>query len=79
MQKRGDFYEALAKLKHAWDIWNSGIFLITTEEYEPLARWLIDGSFHEIKNVIKIVSWKSVNSYYKLIKELKNLEEDIGF
>lgn len=79
VQIRGNFYEALAKLKHAWDIWNSGIFLITTEEYEPLARWLIDGSFHEIKNVIKIVNWKRINSYYKLIKELKNLEEDIGF
>jgi hypothetical protein len=32
VQISGNFYEALAKLKHAWDKWNSRPFLVTNEQ-----------------------------------------------
>jgi hypothetical protein len=35
IQIGGDVYHALGKLKHAWDLWNSNIFLITDKESIP--------------------------------------------
>ncbi|RLE62688.1 MAG: hypothetical protein DRJ47_10305 [Thermoprotei archaeon] len=79
VQIKGNFYEALAKLKHAWDIWNSQIFLVTTEEFESQARWLVEGSFHEIKEIIKIINWRNIRRYGKLIKKLQRLRRELGF
>jgi len=34
---------------HAWDIWGSKLFLVTTEEYVNEAKTLPGGTFHEIE------------------------------
>jgi predicted RNA-binding protein len=48
IQVGGDIYHALAKLKHAYDLWNSHIFLIASEEDHKKASVLLSGTFHEI-------------------------------
>lgn len=74
----GDFFEALSKLKHAWDKWNSKPILVTTEEYANKARVLLEGSFHEIGHIAKIVNWKSVVKLHKLEREAQKIKTEIG-
>jgi hypothetical protein len=66
----GNFYEALAKLKHAWDYWRADPFLVTTEKYEDEARKLLGGTFHEIKPCIRIIHWEDIVRHYKLLLEV---------
>lgn len=73
----GDFFKTLAKLKHAWDMWNSRPFLVTTEEYVKLARDWIEGSFHEVKKVIKIVDWTEIKRLYRAEKALRELKREL--
>lgn len=60
VQMHGDFYEALTKLKHAWDKWNSRPVLVTTDRYGDQARSLLEGSFHEMKDDARIVNWEKI-------------------
>ena len=78
VQIGGNFYEALSKLKHAYDIWNSKPILVTTEKYEGEARNLLQGSFHEIRGVASIVNWKRIATLYKLLKEAETTRKDVG-
>lgn len=47
----GNFYEALTKLKHVLDKWNSRPYLVTTERYIERTKWLLEGSFHEMRGI----------------------------
>ena len=78
VQISGNFFEALTKLKHAWDKWNSKPFLITTEKYEVEAKLLLEGSFHEIEHIAKIVNWKKIKELYETEKGAKDLRNEIG-
>ncbi|MEM2293129.1 MAG: hypothetical protein QXX41_07620 [Nitrososphaerota archaeon] len=77
VQVAGNFFEALTKLKHAWDLWNSTPFLVTTEEYVDRALKLVEGSFHEIKHVIRILNWESVRELYNMLKRVRELEAEM--
>lgn len=66
VQVGGDIYHALGKLKHAFDIWNSNIFLIVASEKDiSKSINLLDGTFHEIKNKIKIISKEKIEELYR--------------
>jgi hypothetical protein len=78
VQVGGNFFEALTKLKHAWDKWNSKPFLVTTEKYELEARQLLEGSFHEIEDVARIVNWKKIRDLHETEKKGHSLKSDIG-
>jgi len=78
VQVGGNFYEALTKLKHAWDKWNSKPFLVTTEKYELEAKQLLEGSFHEIEHVTRIVNWKKIRDLHEAEKKAHSLKSDIG-
>ncbi|MCM8785312.1 MAG: hypothetical protein NC827_04930 [Candidatus Omnitrophica bacterium] len=57
VQVGGNIYSALAKLKHAYDLWNSNIFFIISSNKDlSSAQTLLNGTFHEIKNKVKIIS-----------------------
>ena len=77
VQIGGNFFEALTKLKHAWDLWNSKPFLVTTEEYIAQAKWLLEGSFHEMKDDARIVNWKKIVRLYQLLKEANMIKSEI--
>lgn len=78
VQVGGNFFEALTKLKHAWDKWNSKPFLVTTEKYELEAKQLLEGSFHEIEHVTRIVNWKKIRDLHEVEKKAHSLKSDIG-
>jgi len=73
----GNFYEALAKLKHAWDLWRAEPFLVTTEKFETEAQNLLGGTFHEIKGHIRIVHWEEIVRHYRLLREVTEIEKKL--
>jgi hypothetical protein len=78
IQVGGDIYHALAKLKHAFDIWNSNIYIVTSDEHRNKIEELISGTFHEIKDNLNIISLKNINDLYSLqIRDVK-LRKEIG-
>ena len=78
VQIGGNFYEALTKLKHAFDKWNCIPILVTTEKFEEEARQLIEGSFHEMGRKAKIINWKKIKNFHRLEKGIKGLKNEIG-
>ncbi|MEM3590480.1 MAG: hypothetical protein QW702_00055 [Candidatus Bathyarchaeia archaeon] len=78
VQIGGDIYHALAKLKHAHDLWNSNIFLITTKNDMTKVQDLLSGTFHEIKKKIQIIEIEKIDELFKLKKAYKDLERQLG-
>ncbi|MEM2128026.1 MAG: hypothetical protein QXH67_07390 [Candidatus Bathyarchaeia archaeon] len=77
VQMAGNFYEALTKLKHAWDKWNSKPYLVTTGEYIEQARWLLEGSYHEMREDARIVDWEKIVKLYKLLREAYEIRSEL--
>jgi len=77
VQIGGDFYKSLAKLKHAFDLWNSTPVLVTTAKYEEIAKNLMNGSFHEMGRQARIINWKRIDQLYKLERELKEVKGEL--
>lgn len=78
VQIGGDIYHAMAKLKHAYDIWNSKIFLIVTEKDLGKASELLTGTFHEIKEKIRVIEAGKINELFKLKKAYRDFEKQLG-
>lgn len=78
VQVGGDLYHAIGKLKHAHDLWNSNIFLITTKNDVAKARELLSGTFHEIERKIRVIEIEKINELFKLKKAYKDFEEQLG-
>ena len=69
----GDIYKDLAALKHAYDKWNSDIFLISVRKDIPKCRELVAGSFHEIESCVKIVEAEKLWRYCRFREEFREL------
>jgi predicted RNA-binding protein len=78
VQIGGDIYHALGKLKHAFDLWNSNTFLIIHEKDIEKADALLNGTFHEMKERIKIITPQKVSELYQQKKRWVDLEKEIG-
>jgi len=78
VQIGGDIYHALGKLKHAWDKWNSNVFLITDKTQISRVNELLQGTFHEISPHLKIISAEEAQKLFKSKTEVKQLEEKFG-
>jgi methionyl-tRNA formyltransferase len=79
VQMGGNFYEALTKLKHAWDKWNSKPFLVTTDPYVAQAKALLEGSFHEMREDARIANWEKIVKLHQLLKEAHKIKSEIRF
>lgn len=78
VQVGGDVYHALGKLKHAFDLWNSNIFLIIQKNELEKANILLDGTFHEIRDKIKIIIPQKVSELYQQKKRWLDIEKEVG-
>jgi len=78
VQVGGNFFEALTKLKHAWDKWNSKPIMVTTDRYMAEAKQLLEGSFHEIEHVALIVNWRKIKDLCELEQKTVEIRKDIG-
>ncbi len=75
---KGDLYHDLAKLKHAFDLWNSHIFLVGNETDPEKIAELTRGSFHEIRDHVKFISLMKVRELHARKKALIGLEKELG-
>ena len=74
VQLGGNLFESLSKLKHAFDLWNTIPVLVTVaQQIEEAKRW-IKGSFHELKDVFRIITWEEMKEYYDVKRKIKELE-----
>jgi len=78
VQVGGDIYHALGKLKHAFDLWNSNIFLIANESDFQAAEPLLSGTFHEIQERIKRVTTQKIRQLYEEKSRWVETEREIG-
>ncbi len=75
----GNLEEALAKLKHAHDKWNSQpLVLVTTKDQVEKAVKIIEGAFHEVSGIFKVVDWEDLKRIYEAKAEYKKLEGSLG-
>lgn len=78
VQVAGDVYHALAKLKHAFDLWNSHIFIVSSKDEYIKAGNLLSGTFHEIGNHIKFIELGQVEELHKRKKAYLDFEKELG-
>lgn len=73
---KGVLDSALAKLKHAYDIWSADLFLVVVQhEDKDRAKLLLSGSFHEIENVTTIIQPEEIKEMYDYKRKFIELEK----
>jgi hypothetical protein len=51
---------------------------VTTEKFEKKVDDLLDGSFHEIREQIRIVNWKRIDELYRAARKLTELRSELA-
>ncbi len=74
----GNLYHALGKLKHAYDIWNSRVFLVAREDDFSAVNQLLSGTFHEIKSVVKFIETQKIQNLYQSKQNIHKIEKGLG-
>ena len=74
----GSLDRDLAKLKHAYDIWNSNIFLVSISEERGRVEGLLTGAFHEIRGRLKFIDIVTINELSQRKRSVRDLERDLG-
>jgi hypothetical protein len=74
----GDVYHALGKLKHAFDLWNSHIFIVASQTDQKKVDQLLLGTFHEIEPRLKFIELLQVEELYRRKKSYLDLERGLG-
>jgi len=76
IQHGGVLDSALAKLKHAHDMWSANLFLVVTKHKDKeKARILLSGSFHEIGDVTILIQPEEIREIYEYKKRFASLEK----
>jgi predicted RNA-binding protein len=78
VQVGGNMYQALAKLKHAYDIWNSNIYLVLLDAGKKQLEELLSGTFHEIRDKVRLVDETTIKRLLNLKKEIRDIESRLG-
>jgi EVE domain len=78
VQVGGDIYHAIAKLKQAFDVWNSHIFLVSEPEQKGKLDQLLSGTFHEIRGRLRFIPIQTLRELYERKSSYKKLEEELG-
>ncbi|MBI5118812.1 EVE domain-containing protein [Candidatus Poribacteria bacterium] len=78
VQIGGDIYHAMAKLKHAFDLWNSHIFLVGTLQDKSKYQELISGTFHEVADRMRFIDVPTVHELLQRKRSYKELETTLG-
>jgi predicted RNA-binding protein len=78
VQIGGSPHQALAKVKHAHDLWNSEPFIIVDKGSLPKVEELLSGTFHELKPDIHVISIDKVQELYDLLTKEASRKKDFG-
>lgn len=78
VQIGGNLHQALSKLKHAFDLWNSHVYLVTPENDFDKANQLLSGTFHEIQERLRLIDCPQVAELLERKKGYLLLEKELG-
>ncbi len=78
VQIGGNLHQALSKLKHAYDLWRSHIYLVTPENDFGKANQLLSGTFHEIQQRLRLIDCPQVAELLERKKGYLLLEKELG-
>lgn len=78
VQIGGDIYHAMSKLKHAFDLWNSHIFLVATMREKSKYQELLSGTFHEVADKMLFIDVALVRELLEKKRGYKEMEEALG-
>lgn len=78
VQIGGSPHQALSKLKHAFDLWNSEPFIIVDKENLAKVNELLSGTFHELASHIKVISTDKVQQLFESLTKEVSLKKDFG-
>jgi len=78
VQVGGDVYHAMSKLKHAFDLWNSHIFLVASNEQRSKYQELLAGTFHEVADKMQFIEIKLISELLGKKRNYKNMEQALG-
>lgn len=78
VQVSGNLTEALGKLKHAFDMWNSNTYLVGKEEHRAPASQLLGGTFREIQERVRFIELAQVETLYEKKRAYRDLESQLG-
>jgi len=78
IQVAGDMYHAVAKLKRAFDLWNSRIFLAGKLQDRARFEELVGGTFHEIRERARFIELGVVADLCARKREYKAIEKELG-
>ncbi|HTX14421.1 MAG TPA: hypothetical protein VMD77_03930 [Candidatus Baltobacteraceae bacterium] len=78
VQVSGNITEAIAKLKQAYELWNSHIFLVGKPEHRSASQQLCDGAFREIRERMRFIELVQVEELHKRKRAYRDYEDQIG-
>lgn len=78
VQSEGDIYHAISKLKHAFDLWNSHIFLVASNKDRAKYSELLAGTFHEIADKIQFIEISLVRQLLAKKRDYRDMEQALG-
>lgn len=78
VQVSGDIYSAMVKLKHAFDLWNSHIFLVAGLKDKSKYQEFISGTFHEVEDHMKFIDVAAVKKLLDKKRDYKEMERFLG-
>jgi len=76
IQLKGNLYQAISKLKRTHDIWGSKPFLVASGENIEKAMEIIEGSFYEIVEKLRVVDSQTIKEYYDCIKQYLEIHKE---
>jgi len=78
VQVGGDIYHAIAKLKHAHDLWNSHIFLVASISQKAKYEELLAGTFHEVADHLQFIDMQLVSELLEKKRTYREMERMLG-
>jgi hypothetical protein len=78
VQVSGDIYSAMVKLKHAFDLWNSHIFLIAGRKDKSKYQEFVAGTFHEVEDEMKFIDVAAIKPLLDKKRDYKETERILG-
>jgi len=78
VQVSGDIYSAMVKLKHAFDLWNSHIFLIAGQKDKSKYQEFVAGTFHEVEDEMKFIDVAAIKPLLDKKRDYKEMERILG-
>lgn len=78
VQVSGNLTEALGKLKQAFDLWNSNLFLVGNDEHRSGVSQLTAGTFREIGQRVKFLEHRQIGELYQRKRDYMDMETGLG-